>query len=108
MKSIKKPEDCLSIDEVRHQIDRIDHQIIGLFAKRQKYVHSILRFKSDENEVVAIGRKNFVIEERAKTAAESGLDPVLFKNIYTLLLEANIRNELEIFKQNQIITTKSE
>jgi isochorismate pyruvate lyase len=108
MELVKKPEDCLCIDEVRQQIDRIDHQIIGLFAKRQKYVHSILRFKSDENEVVAPDRKNFVIDERAKTAAEQGLDPVLFKNIYTLLVEANIRNELEIFKQNQIIKTKSE
>lgn len=107
MEVLKKPEECLAIGEVRQQIDRVDQEIIRLFAIRSRYVRAIVSFKTDEEDIVAIPRKNHVIEERAKTAASFGLDPVLFKNIFTLLVEENIRKELELFNQERNITRKS-
>jgi isochorismate pyruvate lyase len=104
MEVLIKPEDCRSIDEVRQQIDRIDSEVIRLFAVRNQYIKAIIPFKTNEDEVIAFDRKSLVIDQRTKMAADSGLDPVLFRQIFSMLVETNIRKELELFKQNKNIT----
>jgi isochorismate pyruvate lyase len=107
MEALIKPEECRSIDEVRQQIDHIDFEIIRLFGVRNHYIKAIVPFKADEDEVIACGRKSFVINQRTKMAADNGLDHVLFRQIFTMLVEANIRKELELFKQDKNITLES-
>lgn len=95
---IKKPCDCTSADEIRNEIDRIDRQIISLFAERHKYIEEIVKYKHDEDSIVAQERKDEVINQRKKWAADGGLNPETFKEIYTLLVESNIRHEMKILK----------
>ena len=94
----KEPWQCRDMNEVRKEIDKIDHQIIELFADRMKYVEEIVRFKKDEKSVIAAARKEQVISDRAAWAKGKGLDPEVFKRIYTLLVERNIEHELELLK----------
>ena len=98
---VKKPEDCHSLEDIRNEIDKIDRSIILLFAERNKFVKEIVRFKFDNAGIRAEARKNEVISQRKRWAEEKGLDAVTFAKIYELLIESNIKQELEIFKSKQ-------
>lgn len=98
----KKPDQCESMEDVRNEIDRIDHQIINLFSERLQYVEEIVRFKTDKAGVVAQERKEFVISQRAEWAAAKGLNESVFKEIYTILVESNIEHELELLKSKKL------
>ena len=101
----KKPDQCESMEDIRNEIDRIDHQIINLFAERLQYVEEIVRFKKDKQSVIAQKRKDFVINQRAAWAGEKGLDQSVFKEMYTLLVENNIAHELELLKSKNLKTS---
>jgi isochorismate pyruvate lyase len=98
---VKEPCDCQSLEEVRNQIDTIDEHIISLFSERHKYVEEIVRFKSDKDAVIAQERKEQVILDRKNWAAEKGLNADTFEQIYTLLIESNIKHELELLKSKK-------
>lgn len=94
----KNPVKCNSVDEIRTAIDQIDREIFLLFAERHKYVEEIVKFKTDEEGVVARERKIKVIQQRIEWAEELGLNPATFKEIYQLLIESNIKHELKLLK----------
>lgn len=87
------------MEEIRNQIDRIDQQIIQLFAKRSEYVHAIVKFKTDEISVVAQERKDLVIKQRGEWAEQSGLDKLTFSDMFTRLLQQNISEEMELLNK---------
>jgi isochorismate pyruvate lyase len=97
----KDPKDCQSLEEVRNEIDKIDEFIISLFSERHKYVEEIVRFKHDKEAVIAQERKEKVILQRKKWASNSGLNADTFEKIYTLLVDSNIKHELEILKSKK-------
>ena len=97
----KKPDQCESMEDIRNEIDTIDHKIINLFSERLHYVEEIVRFKHDEAGVIAQERKDFVINQRAEWAAEKGLDPAVFEKMYTVFVESNIKHELELLKSKK-------
>lgn len=99
MEHIKDPGDCRDIEEIRQEIDKIDKQIIELFSARHEFVKEIVAYKNDENGVIARERQDFVLNERAKLAQKMGLNPEVFKKIFTILIEDNISKELELLKQ---------
>lgn len=94
----KSPAECCSAEEIRNEIDKIDYQIIRLYGERHKYIEEIVRFKNDEEGIIAHDRKKQVLSDRRKWAAENGLDPDTFEKMYILLIENNIKRELEILK----------
>ncbi len=100
---MKEPKDCISAEEIRNEIDYLDRQIMELFAIRHKYVEEIVRFKNDENGVIAQERKNQVILQRKKWAVELGLHGNTFAEMYTLLIETNINHELELLKKKKLL-----
>ena len=97
--NLKKPNECSSLEEVRDQIDSIDKEIIQLLGLRHKYVEKIVRFKKDEEGVIAAARKDFVIQQRANWAAQSGADPETIRKLYTLLIDRNIQHELKLLRE---------
>ena len=99
MELSKSPSECCNKDEIRNQIDKIDKEIISLFALRFQYVSEIVKFKSDVESVVAQDRKDEVIRQRGEWAAELGLDKETFQQIYRVLVDHNISKELEILKE---------
>ena len=60
---MKDAKDCRNIHEIRSEIDAIDYQIIALFGKRLNYVGEIVKFKSDQVEVVAMGRQQEIFQK---------------------------------------------
>ncbi len=101
MKLTKLPAECSGMEEIRNQIDQIDQEIIQLFAQRSDYVHEIVKFKTDEESVIAIDRKELVIRQRAEWAEAVGLDKKTFEDIYTRLLSQNISEELLLLQKKK-------
>ena len=97
--NLTHPKKCTSAEEIRNEIDKIDKQIIELFAERHKYVEEIVRFKKDEEGVIAQERKHRVIVDRGEWAGKLGLDADTFEKIYQILIENNIKHELKLLKR---------
>ncbi|MCF8357255.1 MAG: chorismate mutase [Prolixibacteraceae bacterium] len=99
MQKIKNACDCGSLEEVRKQIDIIDHKLITLFAKRYEFVKEVVKYKDKtEDAIVAQERKDHVIEQRSEWAAKMGLDKEAYAKIFAELIDHNISKELEIIK----------
>ncbi|WP_347841066.1 chorismate mutase [uncultured Draconibacterium sp.] len=94
----RDPENCATLEEIRCEIDKIDEHIVLLFAERHKYVEAIVRFKDDENAIIAEDRKQSVIRQRREWAEKNGLNADIFEQIYRLLIESNIKHEMELLK----------
>lgn len=92
----KNPKECQSLEEVRHEIDKIDEHIISLFSERHKFVEEIVRFKHDKDAIIAQERKEQVILQRKNWAEIKGLNALTFEKIYTLLIDSNIEHEMEL------------
>jgi len=90
---INLPQECNSIEEIRAEIDRLDRQIIELFAERFQYVHAIVKFKQTADDIVAQPRYDEVIATRGQWAAEKGLSAEVFESIYCKLLNYSISEE---------------
>ena len=95
---VKNPKDCNSLEEVRNEIDKIDEHIISLFSVRHQFVEEIVRFKNDKDAIIAQERKEQVILQRKKWAESKGLNADTFEQIYTLLVESNIKHEMKLLK----------
>jgi isochorismate pyruvate lyase len=96
---MKNPKSCVDISEIRLEIDKIDFEVLKLLAERQKFVDEIVKFKTDEESVVAADRQKEVYEARRRWANEMGLSADIIEEIYRLLIQHNIKNELERLKK---------
>lgn len=95
---MKAPKDCTSIEEIREAIDTIDYEIMQLFGKRFGYVKEIVKFKTDEESIIAAPRRDSVLKQRRVWAEENGLSPDIFEDIYRTLINHFISEEMDILK----------
>lgn len=45
---MKAPNECLNMQEIRLEIDRIDRKIIAAFGERFEYIKAASKFKTSE------------------------------------------------------------
>lgn len=90
------------MEEIRKGIDEIDYQILQLFSQRYSFVKEIVKFKTDEESVIAETRQKEVIRQRREWAEKLDLNPDLFEEIYRIVLKFNINKELEILKNQAL------
>jgi len=95
----KKAYQCLSLEEVRKEIDSIDQQIIQLFADRFEYVKAVVKFRNPaQPEVADRVRFENVIKQRGQWASNLGLDANSIEKVYRELIEYYIREQAEYAK----------
>lgn len=92
---MKSPNECLNMQEIRSEIDRIDRQIIHAFGKRFEYVKSATNFKTSETSVKAPERFKSMLQQRRIWAKEEGLDPDVIEKLYQDLVNYFIEEELK-------------
>ena len=85
---------CTSIEEVRANIDRIDHELVSLLAERSGYVMQVVRFKTTEEEVHANERAEQVVSRAIALAHEMGANPIVTERVYRAMIAAFIEAEL--------------
>jgi isochorismate pyruvate lyase len=98
---MKDPKQCKSIEEIRECLDELDLQIIELLGRRLNYVKEIVKYKIDEEDIIANARQEEVIRLRREWAKINNLDPDLIESIYKTLIRFNIQKELNIFKNQE-------
>jgi isochorismate pyruvate lyase len=77
---------CTSLAEVRANIDRIDHALIGLMAERGQYVAEAGRFKKDPSAVSAPARVDAIIAKVKADAEAQGLDPTVAEKTFRAMI----------------------
>jgi isochorismate pyruvate lyase len=72
--TMKQPDECMNMQEIRAEIDRINRQIIAALGERFAYVKAATPFKTDVNSVQAPERLKQMLQERREWASSAGLD----------------------------------
>jgi isochorismate pyruvate lyase len=88
-------DECNSLDEVRSQIDRIDHELVKLIAERGAYVRQAARFKATTQDVRAPARVEVVVRRVRALAMEAGADPELVEAVYRTMIARFVEAELQ-------------
>jgi isochorismate pyruvate lyase len=92
---MKSPAECSSIQDVRDAIDAIDQEIVAALGLRAQYVKAITRFKKTEQDVRAPERQQQLFAQRRAWAVEAGLDPDMVEQLYRMLVEHFVAQELK-------------
>jgi isochorismate pyruvate lyase len=98
--TVKSPDECATIEEVRSAIDHIDRELIAALGRRFEYVKAIVRFKNSQEDVIAPERYRAVLKQRRAWATEAGLDPDVIEQMYRDLIAYFIDEEMQVLRQN--------
>jgi isochorismate pyruvate lyase len=82
-----------SLAEVRHHIDQLDRQLVGLVAERGAYVRQAAAFKKTADEVPAPARVAQVLARVNALAVEVGADPGVVEATWRAMIAAFIESE---------------
>jgi isochorismate pyruvate lyase len=91
--SSRLPEDCLSKDDVRAEIDRVDQALLGLFAERHRYVTRMAQIKTDPHEARDPVRIEAVIAKIRERSLALDLDEDQAELVWRTLIDWNINYE---------------
>ena len=69
---MKLPEQCDDINEIRDEIDHLDHQIIQLLGKRLSYVKVALKVQNREDRDQFAKRFQTMLRDRRQAIAANG------------------------------------
>ncbi|WP_031479260.1 chorismate mutase [Maridesulfovibrio frigidus] len=95
---MKDAKDCADMTEIRTAIDSLDTKIIELIAHRSEYVHEAAKFKADEKAVRDSARVQKVINSKKELATKHGASPELIGEIYKLMIDYFINEEMKEWK----------
>ncbi|MBE7468096.1 MAG: chorismate mutase [Anaerolineales bacterium] len=88
-----------SLAEARAAIDLIDTEVIRLLGHRAEYVRQVVNFKRTPEEVRAPARYAEVMRRRRELAEANGLNPDVIEEMYKLLVESFIQEEMKILRE---------
>lgn len=98
---MKPPQECVSIEEIRGEIDAIDRQIIALLGQRFAYVKAASQYKTSESSVKAPDRLQSMLEQRRIWAEAAGLEPEAIEKLYRDLVNYFIAEEMKHWKRSR-------
>ena len=100
MTELTKPGDCNSMDELRHQIDKLDVQVVELLANRSKFIDRATELKKSNGMPARIPERIESVVSNARNAAEElDLDADLVEKIWRILIDWSIQREAEIIRE---------
>ena len=100
MTELTKPADCNSMDELRHQIDKLDVKIIELLANRSEFIDRATELKKSNGMPARIPERIESVVSNARNAAEElDLDADLVEKIWRILIDWSIQKEAEIIRE---------
>ena len=70
MTELIKPGDCNNMDELRHQIDKLDVKIIELLANRSEFIDRATELKKSNGMPARIPERIETVVSNARNAAE--------------------------------------
>jgi isochorismate pyruvate lyase len=95
MTSKRLPDDCMTMDHVRTEIDRLDDILVDLMAERFGYVERAWQLKSQPADARVPWRVQQVIDRVRIRAREQNLSPELVEAIWRQMMGWFIQYEEE-------------
>lgn len=92
--TVKSPNDCNTMIDVRKGVDATDHELGDLLKRRFEYMRAAARIKPLRTQVRDEARKRAVIDAARQQAIENDLPAPPIAKIWDLLVEASIAYEL--------------
>lgn len=89
----KSPAECQSKDDVRAEIDRIDRNLLALFAERHRYVTRMAQIKTDPHEARDPVRIEAMIAKVRERSLALDLDEDQAELVWRTLIDWNINYE---------------
>ena len=100
MTELTKPDDCNTMDELRHQIDKLDIKIVGLLAHRSDFIDRATELKNLNGMPARIPERIESVVSNARNAAqELELDADLVEKLWRILVDWSIQREAEIIRE---------
>ncbi|HWW58513.1 MAG TPA: chorismate mutase [Sphingopyxis sp.] len=93
MTPAKLPGQCETMIDVRAGVDQVDRELVALLVRRFGYMDAAARIKSDRGAVRDEARKAQVLDNVAREAEASGLDPDRLRAVWNELVEQSIDYE---------------
>lgn len=91
---MRKPADCTTMAHVRAEIDRLDEDLVRLFAERAGYVDRAAEIKAGADLPARIdSRVGEVVANVRRHAATYGLPPELVEKLWRRLIDWSIARE---------------
>jgi isochorismate pyruvate lyase len=91
---MKKPADCVTMADIRAEIDRIDEELVALFAARAGYIDRAGQIKAEVGLPARITpRVEEVVANVRRHAATHGLPPELVEKLWRRLIDWSIARE---------------
>ncbi|MGD1850726.1 MAG: chorismate mutase [Cyanophyceae cyanobacterium] len=98
---MKLPEQCDDINEIRDEIDHLDHQIIQLLGKRLSYVKVALKVQNREDRDQFAKRFQTMLSDRSQWAEVEGINPDIVECVYRDLINRFIKEEMKAWQRSQ-------
>lgn len=94
MPTLTPPQDCLSMQELRVQIDRLDRQLIAMLVTRAGYIDRAAQLKPAEGLPARIPDRVEEVVRRVRAGSdELGMDPDLAEQLWRILIDWSIARE---------------
>ena len=91
---MKSPADCANMAELRTEIDRLDAELVALFAQRVGYIDRAAQIKSGVGMPARISaRVEEVVSNVRRHAEAQGLPPDKIEKLWRKLIEWSIERE---------------
>lgn len=91
--TVRLPEQCETMSEVRAGVDAVDRELVGLLARRFGYMRAAARIKPDRDAVRDEVRKASVIAAAVAEAEAQGIPVEVIADIWERLVEGSIAYE---------------
>ena len=92
--TVKPPEDCETMAEVRLGVDTLDRELMRLIAVRFGYMRAAARIKPERGHVRDEARKAQVIDNVREDTRREGIPEAALGDIWDALVEASIAYEM--------------
>jgi isochorismate pyruvate lyase len=91
---MKRPEDCTTMADIRAEIDRLDAELVALFAQRTAYIDRAAAIKEQVGLPARIeDRVEQVVENVRRHAVAHGLPPDKLEKLWRKLIDWSIERE---------------
>jgi isochorismate pyruvate lyase len=91
---MKTPQDCTTMAEIRAEIDRLDAELVALFAQRTGYIDRAAALKADLGLPARITPRVEEVVANVRRHAEShGLPPDKIEKLWRKLIDWSIERE---------------
>ncbi len=98
---IKTPDQCLSMTDLRAQIDRLDRSLVRLLSERQRYIERAAEIKSKRADIRDEARIADVLAKVRAEAVKAGMNTEIAAAVWRELMERSIALEMTAFEARQ-------